>query len=122
MRSRSERNAERIRIQTGQLKRRHAGDQWCNIETSFPPSIVMAACDKVEKESFGAGSDGVRAASRRNARTLAALLEFTDLRVIDGGRMLGINRDAAWNLRRKWVALDEKTRQRWLKVVYERMQ
>ena len=79
------------------------------------------ACDKLERESFGAGSDGPRAETRRNARTLAALLEFTDMRVVDVGKLLGVNRDAAWNLRRKWIDLDEEQRQAWLRVVFARL-
>ena len=75
----------------------------------------------MERESFGEGSDGVRAKVRRNARTLAALLEFTDLRVVDVGKLLDVNRDAAWNLRRKWIDLDEEQRQSWLKVVFARL-
>ena len=63
----------------------------------------------------------MRAETRRNARTLAALLEFTDMRVVDVGKLLHINRDKAWNLRRKWIDLEESQRQRWLKVVFARL-
>jgi hypothetical protein len=119
MRSRSERKPKRK--YAGRLARKHTGSGWCDIETNFPPSIVLAACDKLERESFGAGSDGPRAETRRNARTLAALLEFTDMRVVDVGKLLGVNRDAAWNLRRKWIDLDEEQRQRWLGVVFARL-
>ena len=103
------------------LKRKHSGNGWCDIETNFPPAIVLAVCKQLEYESFGKGTDGVRAVTRRNARTLAALLEFTDLRVDDVGKLLHINRDKAWNLRRKWIALDEEQRQRWLGVVFARL-
>ena len=119
MRSPSERKPKRK--YAGRLARKHTGSGWCDIETNFPPSIVLAACDKLERESFGAGSDGPRAEIRRNARTLAALLEFTDMRVVDVGKLLGVNRDAAWNLRRKWIDLDEEQRQAWLRVVFARL-
>ena len=119
MRSRSEPKPKKK--YAGRLARKHTGSGWCDIETNFPPSIVLAACDKLERESFGEGSEGVRAQTRRNARTLAALLEFTDLRVVDVGKLLGVNRDAAWNLRRKWIDLDEEQRQAWLKVVFARL-
>ena len=106
---------------TGRLARKHTGSGWCDIDTNFPPSIVLAACDKLERESFGEGTDGVRAEVRRNARTLAALLEFTDLRVVDVVKLLNINRDQGWNLRRKWIDLDEEQRQRWLGIVFARL-
>jgi len=121
MRSRSEVKRKPKRKYTGRLARKHTGSGWCDIETNFPPSIVLAACDKLERESFGEGSEGVRAETRRNARTLAALLEFTDMRVVDVGKLLHINRDKAWNLRRKWIDLEESQRQRWLKVVFARL-
>ena len=121
MRSRSEVKRKPKKKYAGRLARKHTGNGWCDIETNFPPSIVLAACDKLERESFGEGSDGVRAVTRRNARTLAALLEFTDLRVVDVGKLLDVNRDAAWNLRRKWIDLDEEQRQSWLKVVFARL-
>ena len=121
MRSRSEVKRKPKRKYAGRLARKHTGSGWCDIETNFPPSIVLAACDKLERESFGEGSDGVRAQTRRNARTLAALLEFTDMRVVDVGKLLHINRDKAWNLRRKWIDLEEEQRQRWLKVVFARL-
>ena len=121
MRSRSETKRKPKRKYAGRLARKHTGSGWCDIETNFPPSIVLAACDKLERDSFGAGSDGVRAETRRNARTLAALLEFTDMRVVDVGKLLGVNRDAAWNLRRKWIDLDEEQRQAWLRVVFARL-
>jgi len=107
--------------QAGRLARKHSGNGWCDIESNFPPPIVLAACNKIEKESFGEGSEGVRAKNRRNARTLAALLEFTDLRVVDVGRLLNLNRDSAWNLRRKWIDLDEDQRQAWLRIVFARL-
>ena len=119
MKSPSERKPKRK--YAGRLARKHTGSGWCDIETNFPPSIVLAACDKLERESFGEGSEGVRAVTRRNARTLAALLEFTDLRVVDVAKLLHINRDKGWNLRRKWIDLDEEQRQRWLKVVFARL-
>jgi len=119
MRSRSEPKPKRK--YTGRLARKHSGNGWCDIETNFPPSIVLAVCKQLEYESFGEGTDGVRAVTRRNARTLAALLEFTDLRVFDVAELLHINRDQGWNLRRKWIALDEEQRQRWLKVVFARL-
>ncbi len=121
MKSRSEVKRKPKRKYAGRLARKHTGSGWCDIDTNFPPSIVLAACDKLERESFGEGSDGVRAKVRRNARTLAALLEFTDLRVVDVGKLLDVNRDAAWNLRRKWIDLDEEQRQSWLKVVFARL-
>jgi len=121
MRSRSEPKRKPKRKYAGRLARKHTGSGWCDIDTNFPPSIVLAACHKLERESFGEGSDGVRAKVRRNARTLAALLEFTDLRVVDVGKLLDVNRDAAWNLRRKWIDLDEEQRQSWLKVVFARL-
>jgi hypothetical protein len=43
------------------------------------------------------------------------------MRVVDVGKLLHINRDKAWNLRRKWIDLDEEQRQRWLKVVFARL-
>ena len=121
MKSRSEVKRKPKKKYAGRLARKHTGSGWCDIETNFPPSIVLAACDKLERESFGEGSEGVRAVTRRNARTLAALLEFTDMRVVDVGKLLGVNRDAAWNLRRKWIDLDEEQRQAWLKVVFARL-
>ena len=121
MKSRSEPKRKPKRKYAGRLARKHTGSGWCDIDTNFPPSIVLAACHKLERESFGEGSDGVRAKVRRNARTLAALLEFTDLRVVDVGKLLDVNRDAAWNLRRKWIDLDEEQRQSWLKVVFARL-
>jgi hypothetical protein len=121
MKSRSEPKRKPRPSQAGRLARKHTGSGWCDIETNFPPSIVLAACDKLERESFGEGSEGVRAETRRNARTLAALLEFTDMRVVDVGKLLHINRDKAWNLRRKWIDLEEEQRQRWLKVVFARL-
>ena len=121
MKSRSEPKRKPRPSQAGRLARKHTGSGWCDIETNFPPSIVLAACDKLERESFGEGTDGVRAEVRRNARTLAALLEFTDMRVVDVAKLLHINRDQGWNLRRKWIALDEEQRQRWLKVVFARL-
>ena len=121
MKSRSEVKRKPKKKYAGRLARKHSGNGWCDIETNFPPSIVLAACDKLERESFGEGSDGVRAQTRRNARTLAALLEFTDLRVVDVGKLLDVNRDAAWNLRRKWIDLDEEQRQAWLRVVFARL-
>jgi hypothetical protein len=121
MKSRSEVKRKPKRKYAGRLARKHTGSGWCDIDTNFPPSIVLAACHKLERESFGEGSDGVRAKVRRNARTLAALLEFTDLRVVDVGKLLDVNRDAAWNLRRKWIDLDEEQRQSWLKVVFARL-
>ena len=119
MKSRSERKPKRK--YAGRLARKHTGSGWCDIETNFPPAIVLALCKQLEYESFGEGTDGVRAVTRRNARTLAALLEFTDLRVVDVGKLLDVNRDAAWNLRRKWIDLDEEQRQSWLKVVFARL-
>jgi hypothetical protein len=119
MRSRSEPKPKKS--QAGRLARKHSGNGWCDIETNFPPSIVLAVCKQLEYESFGNGSDGERAVSRRNARTLAALLEFTDLRVVDVAKLLHINRDQGWNLRRKWIDLDEEQRQRWLGVVFARL-
>ena len=121
MKSRSEPKRKPKKKYAGRLARKHTGSGWCDIETNFPPSIVLAACDKLERESFGEGTDGVRAETRRNARTLAALLEFTDMRVVDVGKLLGVNRDAAWNLRRKWIDLDEEQRQAWLRVVFARL-
>ena len=121
MKSRSEVKRKPKKSHAGRLARKHTGNGWCDIETNFPPAIVLAACDQLERESFGDGSDGVRAMSRRNARTLAALLEFTDLRVVDVAKILDINRDQGWNLRRKWIDLDEEQRQRWLKVVFARL-
>ncbi len=119
MKSRSEPKPKKSHA--GRLARKHSGNGWCDIDTNFPPSIVLAVCKQLEYESFGEGTDGVRAVSRRNARTLAALLEFTDLRVVDVGKLLKINRDQGWNLRRKWIALDEEQRQRWLGVVFARL-
>jgi len=121
MKSRSEVKRKPKRKYTGRLARKHTGSGWCDIETNFPPAIVLAVCKQLEYESFGEGTDGVRAVTRRNARTLAALLEFTDLRVFDVAELLHINRDQGWNLRRKWIALDEEQRQRWLKVVFARL-
>jgi hypothetical protein len=121
MKSRSEPKRKPKRKYAGRLARKHTGNGWCDIETNFPPSIVLAACDKLERESFGEGSEGVRAETRRNARTLAALLEFTDMRVVDVAKLLHINRDQGWNLRRKWIALEEEQRQRWLGVVFARL-
>ena len=121
MRSRSESKPKPRPSQAGRLARKHSGNGWCDIETNFPPSIVLAVCKQLEFESFGNGSDGERAQGRRNARTLAALLEFTDLRVVDVAKLLHINRDQGWNLRRKWIALEEEQRQRWLKVVFARL-
>jgi hypothetical protein len=120
MKSRSEVKRKPRQSQAGRLARKHSGNGWCDIETNFPPSIVLAVCKQLEYESFGEGTDGVRAVSRRNARTLAALLEFTDLRVVDVAKLLHINRDQGWNLRRK-CDLDEEQRQRWLKVVFARL-
>ena len=105
----------------GRLARKHSGNGWCDIETNFPPAIVLAVCKQLEYESFGNGSEGDRAQVRRNARTLAALLEFTDMRVVDVGKLLNLNRDSAWNLRRKWIDLEEEQRQRWLKIVFARL-
>ena len=121
MKSHSEVKRKPRQSQAGRLARKHSGNGWCDIETNFPPSIVLAVCKQLEYESFGEGTDGVRAQGRRNARTLAALLEFTDMRVVDVGKLLHINRDKAWNLRRKWIALDEEQRQRWLGVVFARL-
>ena len=121
MKSRSEAKPKPRQSQAGRLARKHSGNGWCDIETNFPPSIVLAVCKQLEFESFGNGSEGVRAETRRNARTLAALLEFTDMRVVDVGKLLHINRDKAWNLRRKWIDLEESQRQRWLKVVFARL-
>jgi len=121
MKSRSEVKRKPKKSHAGRLARKHSGNGWCDIETNFPPTIVLAVCKQLEYESFGEGTDGVRAVSRRNARTLAALLEFTDLRVFDVAELLHINRDQGWNLRRKWIALDEEQRQRWLKVVFARL-
>ena len=121
MKSHSEPKRKPRPSQAGRLARKHSGNGWCDIETNFPPSVVLAACDQLERESFGEGTDGVRAEVRRNARTLAALLEFTDMRVVDVGKLLHINRDKAWNLRRKWIDLEEEQRQRWLKVVFARL-
>ena len=121
MKSRSEVKRKPKKSHAGRLARKHSGNGWCDIETNFPPAIVLAVCKQLEYESFGEGTDGVRAVTRRNARTLAALLEFTDLRVFDVAELLHINRDQGWNLRRKWIALDEEQRQRWLKVVFARL-
>ena len=121
MKSHSEPKRKPRPSQAGRLARKHSGNGWCDIETNFPPSVVLAACDQLERESFGKGSDGVRAVTRKNARTLAALLEFTDLRVVDVVKLLNINRDQGWNLRRKWIDLDEEQRQRWLKIVFARL-
>lgn len=121
MKSHSEPNRKARPSQAGRLARKHSGKGWCNIETNFPPSIVLAVCKQLEYESFGDGTAGVRAVTRKNARTLAALLEFTDMRVIDAGKILNINRDKAWNLRRKWIDLEEEQRQRWLKIVFARL-
>ena len=121
MKSRSEVKRKPKKSHAGRLARKHSGNGWCDIETNFPPAIVLAVCKQLEYESFGEGTDGVRAVTRRNARTLAALLEFTDLRVVDVGKLLDVNRDAAWNLRRKWIDLDEEQRQSWLKVVFARL-
>ena len=121
MRSRSELKRKPKKSHAGRLARKHSGNGWCDIETNFPPTIVLAVCKQLEYESFGEGTDGVRAVSRRNARTLAALLELTDLRVFDVAELLHINRDQGWNLRRKWIALDEEQRQRWLGVVFARL-
>ena len=121
MKSHSESKRKARPSQAGRLARKHSGNGWCDIDTNFPPTIVLAVCKQLEYESFGEGTDGVRALTRRNARTLAALLEFTDMRVVDVGKLLNINRDKAWNLRRKWIALDEEQRQRWLGVVFARL-
>ena len=121
MKSRSEVKRKPRQSQAGRLARKHSGNGWCDIETNFPPTIVLAVCKQLEYESFGNGSEGDRAQVRRNARTLAALLEFTDMRVVDVGKLLHINRDKAWNLRRKWIDLEESQRQRWLKVVFARL-
>ncbi len=121
MKSRSEPKPKPRQSHAGRLARKHSGNGWCDIDTNFPPSIVLAVCKQLEYESFGEGTDGVRALGRRNARTLAALLEFTDLRVVDVAKLLKINRDQGWNLRRKWIALDEEQRQRWLGVVFARL-
>jgi len=121
MRSHSEPKRKPKKSQAGRLARKHSGNGWCDIDTNFPPTIVLAVCKQLEYESFGEGTDGVRAVSRRNARTLAALLEFTDLRVVDVAKLLKINRDQGWNLRRKWIDLDEEQRQRWLGVVFARL-
>lgn len=121
MRSRSEPKRKARPSQAGRLARKHSGNGWCDIETNFPPSIVLAVCKQLEYESFGEGTDGVRAVTRRNARTLAALLEFTDLRIVDVTNILNIKRYQGWNLRRKWIALDEEQRQRWLGVVFARL-
>ena len=106
---------------TSPVMRPSRGRRVLGLSACAAVACVLAACDKLERESFGEGSDGVRAVTRRNARTLAALLEFTDLRVVDVGKLLDVNRDAAWNLRRKWIDLDEEQRQSWLKVVFARL-
>lgn len=121
MKSHSESKRKARPSQAGRLARKHSGNGWCDIDTNFPPTIVLAVCKQLEYESFGEGTDGVRALTRRNARTLAALLEFTDMRVVDVGKLLNINRDKAWNLRRKWIDLEEEQRQRWLKIVFARL-
>ena len=121
MKSHSEVKRKPKKSHAGRLARKHSVNGWCDIETNFPPPIVLAVCKQLEYESFGEGTDGVRAQGRRNARTLAALLEFTDLRVVDVAKLLKINRDQGWNLRRKWIALDEEQRQRWLGVVFARL-
>jgi hypothetical protein len=121
MKSHSEPKRKPRQSQAGRLARKHSGNGWCDIETNFPPSIVLAVCKQLEYESFGEGTAGVRAKTRRNARTLAALLEFTDLRVVDVAKLLNLNRDSAWNLRRKWIDLEEEQRQRWLGVVFARL-
>ena len=121
MKSRSEPKRKPRQSQAGRLARKHSGNGWCDIETNFPPAIVLAVCNQLEYESFGEGTKGVRAVTRKNARTLAALLEFTDLRVVDVAKLLNLNRDSAWNLRRKWIDLEEEQRQRWLGIVFARL-
>ena len=94
---------------------------WCDIETSYPPSLVLAVCDKAEIDVFSLDAKGSQAINRRNARTIAALIEFTDLRVVDCARLLGIKRDSAWWLRRKWTDLAQEQRSSWLGYIHARL-
>ncbi len=94
---------------------------WCDIEKSYHPSIVLAVCDKAEIDVFSTESKGKQAENRRNARTIAALIEFTDLRVVDCARILDLKRDGAWWLRRKWTDLPAEQRSGWLGYIYARL-
>lgn len=100
---------------------RRVSSDWCNIEVWHPPSTVIRAVQAIELAKFGEGDRGVRALSRMNARAMAALLEFTDLSVINAGRVLGLNRDQAFNARRKWQKAEPEMREMWIKVVYREM-
>ena len=94
---------------------------WCDIETSYPPSIVLAVCDKAEVDVFSLDAKGKQARNRRHARTIAALIEFTDLRIVDCARILEIKRYAAWWLRRKWTDLPQDQRSSWLGYIHARL-
>ena len=119
MKSHSEAKHQR---KTGQLACKvSTRKSWCDIETNYPPSSVLAICDKAEVDVFSLDAKGKQAINRRNARTIAALIEFTDLRVVDCARLVKIKRDGAWWLRRKWTDLPQEQRSSWLGYIHARL-
>ncbi len=96
----------------GRVVRRHRGSGWCAANKHTPRDII-AACERAEADLYGFDDLGLQAVTRRNARTLAALLEYNGVRVADAARLIGIDRHAAWYLRTKWSAVDPLHRDEW---------
>lgn len=107
----------KIRSET-KAGRRRSQSEWADIETWSRPEAVIDVMAEIECNHFACDRPtGARARAQRDARMMASLIEFTDLRVIDAGLLIGCNRDRAWNLRRKWLAMSSLARGRFLKLV-----
>lgn len=91
------------------------GDDWCEFSAKFSPVDILAAVAALESSEDVSG--GSRAKNRRDARAVAALLAFSELRVLDCCELLGLTRHAAHNSRKKWLALPAAARAKFLRVV-----
>ena len=90
-------------------------DEWVEFSQYYSPSAILAAVDALEPAADAIG--GTRAKSRRDARAVAALLAFSELRVIDCGVLMCLSQHAAHNARKKWLALPSASRAKFLRVV-----
>jgi hypothetical protein len=78
------------------------------LERMYPAEKVINIMNLIEKKHFGNGGAGVRARNRRLARMLAALTEYTDLTVTEAGRTLGMCKDRAFNMQKKWNGMPDE--------------
>lgn len=98
----------------GKVVRRHRGLGWCDAFQRHTPQAIIAACKRAEADIFGFDDLGTQATIRRNARVIAALMEYSGIRVVDAARLVGIDVNAAWYVRSKWSTAEQSHRDEWL--------